>query len=81
MFNVRLIVNIVLDKLNVLNAVKVSGFQELHKVQQVHVRLVIPLVKPVRVDQEFVPHVPTNIDLKVLIVFQFITLPLMLNST
>ena len=74
MLPVKVTVNTVLDKHNVLNAVEDFGFQEHLKAQQVLVKPVIPLAKLVMVDQLFVHLALMNTNCKVHIVFLFTTL-------
>lgn len=71
---VKVTVNTVLDKNNVLNAVKDFGFQENLKAQQVLVKPVIPLAKLAIVDQLCVHLALMNTNYKVHIVFLFTTL-------
>lgn len=58
-----------------------SGSQELHKVHQVPVKLVIKNVRPVTMGQEFVHLVMITISLMDLIVFQLIMSLYQLNLT
>ena len=80
MLHVKVTVNIVLDRNNVLNAVRDSGFKEHLKVQQVLVKPVILLAKLVMVDQLFVHLALMNTDCKAHIVFLFTTSASLLSS-